>query len=276
MKKVVIVAVLLLLVLGTSTVHASEPKGDEKIEETKKRIEEERERAREEEEEEEDEEDYDEEDIWDEDEEKGILGQLFAAIFDDLFDALFAEYLFTLRFANYPYEYKTGYRFNTTIYSDTEILRVVVLNLSNDFTVHFDETYGNAARLTFNASACHANLSYHIIFAESESLSLFSLNGGLTFHFPNVLVNGYIGGSLLDTLNKLLFSFGVSIQVYLPAGFYLDIYNLNAKYHSLWFSHLSGGVNYTLNRLTLGLGYTFSSYAGFNYHGPSFKVGVWF
>jgi hypothetical protein len=142
--------------------------------------------------------------------------------------------------------------------------------------VHFDETYGNAARLAFNASAIHANILYHIIFAESEYLSLFSLNGGLTFHFSNMLLNCYLGGSLMDTVDKFLFSFGASTQIFLPAGFYLDIYNVNAKYHSLWFNHLSGDVNYTLNRFTLGMGYTFSSYAGFNYHGPSFKVGFWF
>ena len=269
MKKVIIISVLLLIILSSINARASDPKGDEKIGETKKRIEEEKEKALEEEE------DYEEDSIEDEDEE-GILGLLFDAIFEGLFDSLFEDYLFTLRFSNYPYQNDPEYRFNTTTYFNPERSRKVAINFSNDFTIHFDETYGNATKLTFNASAFHANMLHHIIFAESESLSLFSLNGGLTFHFPNTLLHGYFGGLLLDTLNELLLSFGMSIQIYLPARFYLDIYNMNAQYHSLWFNHLSGDVNYALNRFTLGLGYTFNSYAGFIYHGPSIKAGIWF
>ena len=269
MKKVIIISVLLLIILSSINARASDPKGDEKIGETKKRIEEEKEKAREEEE------DYEEDSIEDEDEE-GILDLLFDAIFEELFNSLFEDYLFTLRFSNYPYQNDPEYRFNTTNYFDPERSRKVAFNFSNNFTVHFDETYGNSTKLTFNASAFHANMLHHIIFAETESLSLFSLNGGLTFHFPNTLLHGYFGGLLLDTLNELLLSFGMSIQIYLPARFYLDIYNINAKYHSLWFNHLSGDVNYALNRFTLGLGYTFNSYAGFSYHGPSIKAGIWF
>lgn len=269
MKKVIIISVLLLIILSSINARASDPKGDEKIGETKKRIEEEKEKAREEEE------DYEEDSIEDEDEE-GFLDLLFTAIFEGLFNPLFEDYLFTLRFSNYPYQNDPEYRFNTTTNFDSERSRKVAFNLSNDFTVHFDETYGNVTKLTFNASSFHANMLHHIIFAESESLSLFSLNGGLTFHFPNTLLHGYFGGLSLNTLNKLLFSFGMSIQIYLPARFYLDIYNMNARYHSLSFNHLSGDVNYALNRFTLGLGYTFNSYAGFNYHGPSIKAGIWF
>lgn len=270
MKKVIIISVLLLIILSSINARASDPKGDEKIGETKKRIEEEKEKAREEEEE-----DYEEDSIEDEDEE-GIIGLLFDIIFEVLSNSLVEDYLFSLRFSNYPYQNNPEYRFITTTDFDPERSRQVAFNFSNDFTVHFDETYGNATKLTFNASAFHANMLHHIIFAESESLSLFSLNGGLTFHFPNTLLHGYLGGLLLNTLNELLFSFGMSIQIYLPARFYLDIYNINAKYHSLWFNHLSGDVNYTLNRFTLGLGYTFNSYAGFSYHGPSIKAGIWF
>ena len=270
MKKVIIISVLLLIILSSINARASDPKGDEKIGETKKRIEEEKEKAREEEEE-----DYEEDSIEDEDEE-GIIGLLFDIIFEVLSNSLVEDYLFSLRFYNYPYQNNPEYRFITTTDFDPERSRQVAFNFSNDFTVHFDETYGNATKLTFNASSFHANMLHHIIFAESESLSLFSLNGGLTFHFPNTLLHGYFGGLLLDTLNGLLFSFGMSIQIYLPARFYLDIYNINAKYHSLWFNHLSGDVNYTLNRFTLGLGYTLNSYAGFSYHGPSIKAGIWF
>jgi hypothetical protein len=268
MKKVIIISVLLLIILSSINARASDPKGDEKIGDTKKRIEEEKEKAREEEE-------YEEDSIEDEDE-VGILDLLFDVIFAEPFNSIFEDYFFSLRFSNYPYQNDPEYRFNTTNYFDPYKSRIVAFNFSNDFTVHFDETYGNAAKLTFNASAFHANMLHHIIFAESESLSLFSLNVGLTFHFPNTLLHGYFGGLSLYTLDVLLLSFGMSIQIYLPARFYLDIYNMNAKYYSLWFNHLSGDVNYALNRFTLGLGYTFNSYAGFSYHGPSIKAGIWF
>ncbi len=278
MKKVIIIKVLMLIVLSCINAQASEPKGDEKIQETIKRIEEEKEKAREEEkeeEEEEEEEDFEEDIIEDEDEQDSSI-QILDLIFRDLLDSLFEEYFFTLRFSNYPYQKTSDYRFNTRSYWDTENSRKVAFNLSNDFTLHFGETYGNVTKLAFNASAFHANLFHNIIFAESETLSLFSFNGGLTCHFPNVLLHSYIGGSLLDILNEFLISYGMNLQVFLPARFYLDIYNLNARYHSLRFNHLSGDLHYALNRFSVGLGYALSSYAGFNYHGPSIKVGIWF
>jgi hypothetical protein len=276
MKKVIIfsvsITVLLLLLLGSINAWASDPVGDEKIRDTEERIKEEKEKAQKEEAEEE----YQEEDSYEDEDESEFLNIIFDALFKELFYAIFEEYLFLLRFSSYPYKNEPAYRFNTTAYFDPDWSRKVAFNLSNDFTVHLDETYGNAARFTFNATAFHANILHHIIFAETESLSLFTLNGGLTFHFPNTLLNGYVGLLYQDTLGELLLSFGTSIQIYLPARLYLDIYNINAKYHSLWFNHLSGDVNFALNRFTLGIGYTFSSYAGFSYHGPSLKAGIWF
>jgi hypothetical protein len=276
----VLILILLFSTAGllSPSLHAegSDTGGDEKIRGTIDRIEEEerrqkeKEREKEEGEEEETEEETEEDIEEEEDESESILDVFVGAFFNAVL-----EFTFTVRYADFPYSEKDDFRFTTSAIWDSEVKRSLSLNLSSDLAYHFDGTFGSVNRAALQLSALHVNLYNQFIFAESESISILSVNGGLTFFVPDVMINGYLGVYTLDVLDRSLLSYGFSAQVFLPAKLWIDIYNVNANFGELNFNHLILGLNYAPGRINLGLGYHINWFAGDIYAGPSLRFYLW-
>ncbi len=65
-------------------------------------------------------------------------------------------------------------------------------------------------------------------------------------------------------------------QFFLPARFYLDLYNLNAALNGkLQLIHWTASLNYAIWRFSLGAGYNYSRFINSEYSGPSLKICFW-
>ena len=139
----------------------------------------------------------------------------------------------------------------------------------------FENTKSLTTLLEANFFIIHMNGFYQYTMAESKTMNIFSINGGLSIPLQSVLFNFFCGFFNYDYIGSLLFSFGVSTKIFLPANLYLDIYNTNAFFGSLGFHILNASLNLALRRLTVGAGYRFHSYAGVIFQGPELKLSVW-
>jgi hypothetical protein len=185
------------------------------------------------------------------------------------------EYATAVRFAAYPYAPSSPYAFSTSTSVHPEQTKFYALQVESSAAYHFDGTYENLNRLTFQLTAFHFNLVQQSFFAASERFSLLSINAGCSLALPDFLLNGYAGAYWLDFLDRPLPSFGISSQLFLPGGFYLDLYNLNAVLESLWIMHLTGSLNFSVWRFGLAVGYTYNNFAGNVYQGPSLGISFW-
>jgi len=264
--KLLWIVMLLTLPLSFGVSEDQEKEGDEKIKDTIKQIQEEAEKAEEWEAETEEETDGD-----------SCSGcQLFFDVFLDIFGELFWAYAVSIRFADYPYAENSAYFHNTSAFRYPREEKVVSLQAVTDLSTHLDGTYGNVNRISFQLTTLHANFYNQIIFAGSEWLSVTSLNGGLTLSIQNFLLSCFAGGYKLNVLDNFILSFGISSQFFLPARFYLDVYNLNAVLnYKLQLTHWTVSLNYAIWRFSLGVGYTYNKFVNSEYSGPSLKVCFW-
>jgi hypothetical protein len=260
------ITVLLTLPLFCAVSQDQEKEGDEKIKDTIKQIQEEAEKEKEEEAETDDENDGD-----------GCSGcQAFGEIFGDIFSEFFWEYALSIRFADYPYAENADYFHNTSIFRYPGADKVASLQAAADLSTHFDGTYGIVNRISAQLTTLHANFYNQSIFASSEWLSVMSINGGLSLSIQNFLLTCFAGGYKVNVLDNFILSFGLSSQLFLPARFYLDLYNLNAVLNdSIQFVHWTVSLNYALWRFSLGVGYNYSRFINSVYSGPSLKVCFW-
>jgi hypothetical protein len=260
------IVVLLTLPLCFAVSQDQEKEGEEKIRDTIKQIQEEAE--------EESEEETETEDEYDDDSCSGC--QLFFDIFLDIFGELFWEYAWAIRFADYPYAENSIYFHNASAFRYPREEKVVSLQAATDLSTHFDGTYGNINRISVQLTTLHANFYNQIIFAGSEWLSATSLNAGLTLSVQNFLLSAFAGGYKLNVLDNFILSFGFSSQFFLPAKFYLDLYNLNAVLNDkLQLIHWTVSLNYAIWRFSLGVGYNYSRFINSEYSGPSLKICFW-
>jgi hypothetical protein len=265
-----VIWILLLLILPLPTIAADDQdsEGDEKILETIRKIQEE---------EEEEEGDY----YSDEDDDDDCSGcDLLLNGCLELLDSGLAEiiwqYLFSLRFAPYPYATGVEYNFSFFEYQGFAEQQVTSVQLSADLSNHLDGTYGNTNRLTAQLSALHLNVFNQTIFATSESLSAVSVSGGLSLFIGNFDLSGFAGMYLLTTTGTFMFSTGLSSRIFLPANLYLDVYNVNAFLNGkVRFVHLLASLNYSIWRFSIGAGYNYNSIVGDIYTGPCLKVSFW-
>jgi hypothetical protein len=279
MKKYVPVLLSLVLAVAMScaTVKSggSGDEGDQKIKDTIEDIRKKEAQARKEREERREQEEAEEEEWWRQDpgEDEGDSGRYDGEEEGEGFNWL--EYAFAVRFAAYPYAPGSPYAFCTSTWDHPEETKFYALQVNSSAAYHFDGTYENLNRLTFQLTAFHFNLVQQSFFATSERFSLLSINAGCSLVLPDFLLNGYAGAYWLDFLDGPLLSFGVSSQLFLPGGFYLDLYNLNAVLESLWIMHLTGSLNFAVWRFGLAVGYTYNNFAGSVYQGPSLGISFW-
>ena len=121
----------------------------------------------------------------------------------------------------------------------------------------------------------HVNGFYQYTMAESKTMNIFSINGGISIPLQSALLDFFCGFFYYDYIGNAIFSFGASTKIRLPANLYLDIYNANAFFGSLGFHILNASLNLALRRFAVGAGYRFHSYAGVIFHGPELKLSVW-
>jgi len=139
----------------------------------------------------------------------------------------------------------------------------------------FENTKSLTTLVEANFFFIHMNGFYQYTMAESKTMNIFSMNAGLSIPLQSALLNFFCGFFYYDYIGNLLFSFGASTKIFLPANLYLDIYNTNAIFGSLGFHILNVSLNLALRRFAVGAGYRFHSYAGVIFHGPELKLSVW-
>jgi hypothetical protein len=103
----------------------------------------------------------------------------------------------------------------------------------------------------------------------------YSANAGLTLPFRRLILNLFAGAFGTDVFPGALFSFGLGAQVFLPGGFILDLYNLNAVYGSLGFHYLALSLDYAFSAVNLGVGFNLNNYAGILVLGPLVRLSLW-
>ena len=264
--KFIWIVLLLLLPLSMIPAQDQEAEGDEKIEDTIKRIQEEAE-----------EEEEGEAEGGAEDEGDSCAGcQIFGEIFREILGELFWQYMFSVRFAPYPYAEQYAFRYSTLVFEPGEPGKVASIQASADLSTHFDGTYGNSNRLSAQLSALHFNLFNQTLFASSESLSILSLNGGLSLVIGGFDLSGFVGAYKVTTTDTFSVSMGLSSRIFLPGRLYLDLYSLYAFLNdTIRFVHLAANLNYMLWRFSIGGGYNYNNIVGFVYAGPCLKISFW-
>ncbi|MQY76190.1 MAG: hypothetical protein GH155_00995 [Spirochaeta sp.] len=206
--------------------------------------------------------------------EEGEEDSFFADLLIDLFSVLLF-YSFTARFAEYPYSPNDDFNFNVSSFNYPDEHRIANLQLSVDTSYLQQSTWGTSSKFSGHLTAINFNGFYQYIFSGKEDFYIRSLNGGLSFILPGVLLNGFAGVFEHQDVDPKLVSFGLSTQIYLPLNFILDIYNLNAYYHSLGFHYLSAMLNYAVWRANIGVGYNYNDYAGVLFQGPMVRFSFW-
>jgi hypothetical protein len=264
--KVILIILLLVLPLSAITAQDEEAEGDEKIEDTIRKIQEEAEAAEE-----------GEEYSGDEEEGDSCVGcEIFGDIFFEILGELFFQYMALLRFAPYPYADQSLYRYSTLVSEPGEDGKIASLQTSVDLSIHFDGTYGNTNRLSAQLSALHFNLFNQTFFSRSESLTNLSLNGGLSLVIGGFHLDAFAGAYTITGIDSFVFSMGLGSRLFLPGGLYLDLYNLYAFLGDrIRFIHLVTSLNYTVWRFSFGAGYNYSSIVGDIYAGPCLKISFW-
>ncbi len=259
---------ILLILLScaiTTVAPADESSGDEKIEDTKERIEEDVE---------------DEEDghhhhskrekiVEDDEDVEGIIEAVFAIL------EVWGEYSIYVRYAAYPYA-TSSFHYNTSEKDNPEEDKGISLELSSEASWHLDNTYGQINKLAFRFSALNFELFNQTIFAGHEWFYSLSANGGLSFFVPNFAMDFYVGMFHLDFLHQVFFCFGAQVQIFFHPHLYLEVYNLNSIHKGLEFSYVSGCLSYALGRWGIGAGFNYSNFNGFAYLGPLIKISLWF
>jgi hypothetical protein len=265
MKRVLI---LLFLLLPFFPAAAQEKEGDEKIEDTIRKIEEEEE----EEEQQQQTEKLRRRPKKNEDSEDDGLGDLLW----DIFWEVFIRYAASIRFAPYPYAPTSDFSFSTVVIEPDTERKFISLQASSDISVHFDDTYGNVNRLSAQLSAFHFNLYQQNIFSRSQSLSFFSVNGGLSILIRCFDLTAFAGAYKVTTTDKLTLSIGWAVRLFLPGKIYLDLYNLYGFLNDVArFRHLILSLNYSIWRFSVGAGYNYNNIVGDVYAGPCLKFSFW-
>lgn len=266
LKKILVSFLIGLLAISLLYTEGTSLSGEDKIKDMKERIKEE-ENAEEEQ--------YQENGAaGGEEDAEGEEDCFFADLLFEIFRILLM-YSFTARFAEYPYSPNDDFNFNVSSLEHPDEHKIANLQLSVDTSYLQESTWGVSGILSGHLTAINFNGLYQYIFSDGEDFYVRSLNGGLSFILPGVLLNGFAGVFEHEYVDEKLLSFGISTQIYLPSNFILDIYNLNAYYHSLGFHYLSVMLKYAVWRANIGVGYNYNEYAGVIFQGPMVKISFW-
>jgi hypothetical protein len=286
LKKVIAFFFLLLFITGIAFTETTLYSGDDKIDEIQKRIDEEKARQKKEKEQNQEEDDG---------EESSCLSGLFEGCLEGLFNSdsysdqrdtdqgsggcefslLDFSLLEAFSYAPFPYAGDWGNDIVRCRNTGKANNKWGFLTASVAGSYLFENTKSLTTLLEANFFIIHMNGFYQYTMAESKSMNIFSINGGISIPLQSVLFNFFCGFFNYDYIGSPRFSFGVSTKIFLPANLYLDIYNTNSFFGSLGFHILNASLNLAFRRLSVGAGYRFHSYAGVIFQGPELKLSVW-
>jgi hypothetical protein len=191
---------------------------------------------------------------------------------------VFPGYFINVRYTDYPYADNSDYIFSGLIYTDNSPEKIAFLYSSVEASYlgkDIRDTYGATAKISGNLYSLNFNYFYHRIFSSEESVSFYSINGGIYFALANFTLTPFLGAFYVETVDEVRLSYGANLQVFLPSNYILDLYNINSSYGSLNFNHLSGSLNYALYRFNIGLGFNYNNHAGVSFSGPLVKLSFW-
>lgn len=190
----------------------------------------------------------------------------------------FPGYFINIRYSDYPYADNSDYNFSGLTYSENSPEKIAFLYSSVETSYlgkDIRDTYGVTAKISGNLYSLNFNYFYHRIFSSEESISFYSLNGGIYFALANFTLTPFVGAFYVETVDEVRFSYGANLQIFLPANYIVDLYNINSSYGSLNFNHLSASLNYALYRFNIGLGFNYNNYAEVSFSGPLVKLSFW-
>jgi len=130
------------------------------------------------------------------------------------------------------------------------------------------DTYGVTAKISANLYNLHFNCFYQNVFSREEKLTIYSVNGGVSFALGDFALTPFIGAFYIEPLEEAQFSYGVDLQIFLPDNYNLDFYTINSSYGSLNFNNFSASLNREFYIFNVGLGFNYNNYAGVNFSGP--------
>jgi hypothetical protein len=186
--------------------------------------------------------------------------------------------LIYVRYDDYPYANGSDFNFRSTQNLDNTSNKIAFLYSSVETAYlgkDIRDTYGVTVKLSCNIYSLHLNYFYQDIFSSEESLTLYSVNGGVSFALPNFTLTPFLGIFYIESLKEARFSYGANLQVFLPANYIIDLYSLNSWYGSLNFNNFSASLNYAFYRFNIGLGFNYNNYAGVKFSGPLAKLSFW-
>lgn len=137
-------------------------------------------------------------------------------------------------------------------------------------------TYGATAKISANLYYVHFNCFYQNIFSTDETLTIYSINGGLSCPIYNFTLTPFLGAFYIEPLEEARLSYGADLQVKLSDNYMLDFYTINSSYGSLDFNNFSASLNYTFSIFNIGLGYNYNKYAGEEFSGPFARLSLGF
>ncbi len=190
----------------------------------------------------------------------------------------FPGYFINVRYSDYPYAGDTDYNFSGLSFGDNSPEKIAFLYSSLEASYlgkDIRDTYGATAKISGNFYSLNFNYFYHRIFSSEESISFYSLNGGIYFALANFTLTPFVGAFYVETVDEIRFSYGANLQIFFPGNYILDLYNINSSYGSLNFNHFSASLNYAVYRFNIGLGFNYNNYAGVSFSGPLVKLSFW-
>jgi hypothetical protein len=206
------------------------------------------------------------------DEEAGLLWQLFFELFRILF-----VYSASERYADFPYAAQPSNPFGLSVMDevDDRYRQLGYASLVLDGAYLLEDRWGASGRLSGNLLALHLEGFSQVLLDPSDRLAFYSANAGITLPFRRLIVNLFLGAFGSDVFRGALFSFGVGAQVFLPGRCILDLYNLNAVYGPLHFHYLTVSLDYAFSAVNLGVGFNLNNYAGVVVFGPQVRLSFW-
>ncbi len=197
---------------------------------------------------------------------------------NDLLYRIYDNISFDVIYDDYTYIDDSDLISPSPIYTDKHPRKIVFLNSSVEAAYlgkDIDDTYGVTAKISANLYNLHFNCFYQNIFSSEEKLTVYSINGGMSFATNSFILTPFLGAFYIEPLEEARFSYGANLQVFLPVNYILDLYTLNSSYGSLNFNNFSASLNYAFYRFNVGLGFNYNNYAGVSFSGPLVKLSFW-
>ena len=205
--------------------------------------------------------------------------------FDDWVARLMIEILFYCaqtsfytQYSDFPYSDPEIAPYSTFIDDDVPTTyKFVNMNLYGEGAYYLDIYAARAVvRMNLSFLNVNANYTYYESLRNGNSFEAYSVHGGIILlNLPGFYLNSYFG-VFKHTSSDLLFSWGFSATAFIGYGMNLDVFSRFSYSGDLPFINVTGMLNWSVDRLTFGIGYDYNLYANVPFGGPAVRMSVWF